>query len=255
MSLAEGITRNAFLGGRVSALQPEKGFRSGIDAVLLAASVPATAGDHVLELGCGVGVASLCLAARVDGVHLTGVEVQPEYADLARQNAAEAKADFTVHTGDLTALPEPVRLEQFNYVMANPPYYAPGSRHQAQDAGRETALGEEATALADWVRVAAKRLRPKGEAIFIQRTDRLGDMVAAMQSHLGSIRIQPLVAREGRDSHLFLIRGKKNGRSPLRLHSPLVMHDGPTHLRDGIDYQSWAIGVLKDGLPLPWIAS
>ena len=76
-------TNDLFLGGKVTALQPAKGYRAGIDAVLLAASVPAKAGETVLELGCGVGVASLCLAARVEGVEITGVELQPEYAALA----------------------------------------------------------------------------------------------------------------------------------------------------------------------------
>jgi hypothetical protein len=80
-------TQDAFLGGRVQLLQPRKGYRAGLDPVLLAASVPAQAGDTVLELGCGVGAALFCLAARVPGLTLTGVELQADYADLARQNA------------------------------------------------------------------------------------------------------------------------------------------------------------------------
>ena len=83
------LSCNEFLGGRVRLWQPLSGYRAGVDPVLLAASVPATAGQTVLELGCGAGAAILCLAARVPGLHLTGVELQPAYADLARRNAAE----------------------------------------------------------------------------------------------------------------------------------------------------------------------
>ena len=82
------LTCNDFLGGRVRLYQPVKGYRAGVDPVLLAAAVPARAGDHVLELGCGAGQALLCLAARVPGLRLTGVELQAAYADLARRNGA-----------------------------------------------------------------------------------------------------------------------------------------------------------------------
>ena len=82
-------TIDQFLGGKVTAKQPAQGYRAGVDAVLLAASVPAKAGDTVLELGCGVGVASLCLTARVGGLLVTGVELQPDYAALAAKNGLD----------------------------------------------------------------------------------------------------------------------------------------------------------------------
>ena len=63
-----------FLDGRVKVTQPESGFRSGLDAVMLAAAVPAASDQTALELGAGSGAASLCLAARVGGLRVTGVE-------------------------------------------------------------------------------------------------------------------------------------------------------------------------------------
>src|SRR5690606_10981246 len=82
-----GLTDDAFLGGRLQVLQPARGFRSGIDAVLLAAAAPAAAGERVLDLGTGAGVAAVCLARRVDGVAVTGVEIQPDLCALASTNA------------------------------------------------------------------------------------------------------------------------------------------------------------------------
>src|SRR5690606_15065156 len=102
---------------------PRPGYRAGMDAVMLAAAVPAQAGEHVLELGCGAGAAALCLCARVPGVRVTGVEIQPDYAALARRNAAENGADFTVAEGDAAALPAALRAVSFDHVMMNPPYY------------------------------------------------------------------------------------------------------------------------------------
>ena len=106
------LTRDAFLDGRVQAWQPRAGYRAATDPVLLAAAVPARAGQSVLELGCGVGVASLCLAARVPGLEMTGVEVQAEYAALARRNAAENGAALQVVEADLEALPTDLRARR-----------------------------------------------------------------------------------------------------------------------------------------------
>lgn len=243
------LTCDAFLGGRVMAHQPAKGFRSGVDAVLLAAAVPACPGDAVLELGCGAGVASLCLNARVAGLRLSGVELQPGYAALARQNAADVGAALSVWQADLSTLPPEVRQQQFQQVFANPPYFSAGSRLVSTDTGRETALGE-ATPLARWVEVAAQRLAPRGYATFIQRADRLGDLIAALHDRLGSIVVQPLAPRVGRDAHLVIVRARKDGRAPLRLCAPLIMHQGESHQSDAEDYQSWVKDILRNGAPL-----
>lgn len=80
-------TQGHLLGGRVVYRQPVSGFRSGIEPILLAASIPARAGEHVLEAGTGAGAALLCLTARVRGVHATGVEMDAAMADLAAANA------------------------------------------------------------------------------------------------------------------------------------------------------------------------
>ena len=81
-------TDGHLLDGRVRYVQPRHGFRSGIEPVLLAAAVPARAGDRVLEGGSGAGAALLCLAARVPGVRGLGIEQDPALVTLAKRNAA-----------------------------------------------------------------------------------------------------------------------------------------------------------------------
>jgi tRNA1(Val) A37 N6-methylase TrmN6 len=81
------FTEDAFLGGRLRILQPEKGYRAGIDAVFLAASIPAAAGETVFEAGIGTGVAALCLIARNPAIHVTGIEVAARYAMMCEENA------------------------------------------------------------------------------------------------------------------------------------------------------------------------
>lgn len=245
----QALTHTDFLNGQVKAWQPARGYRAGVDPVLLAASVPAQAGQTALELGCGVGVASLCLLARVPGLSVTGVEVQADYADLARRNGAEAGADFTVETADLSALPAPLRQRQFDHVFANPPYFQRDRSTAAQDAGRDIAFAGD-TPLGSWVEVAVKRCAPKGYVTFIQRVERLPELIVAMQPVLGSLEVQPLIPRVGRQAQLVLIRGRKNGRADFRLHDGIVLHEGAEHLQDGDDYAPKVRAALRDGAPL-----
>jgi tRNA1(Val) A37 N6-methylase TrmN6 len=244
--MTENLTRDAFLGGKLHLLQPKSGYRAGVDSVLLAATVPAQAGDRVLDLGCGVGAAGLCLAARVPGVVLTGVELQPDYAALARRNGGAA---FEVITADLADLPLEIRQRQFDHVLANPPYYDRGASRAAQDAGREAALGE-ATPLTDWVKIAAKRLAPKGYAHFIHRVERLPEILSTMMGRLGSIEVLPLAPRASRAAELVIVRGRKNGRGAFRLHAPLILHEGCTHEKDGDSYVPRVKAALRDGAAL-----
>jgi tRNA1(Val) A37 N6-methylase TrmN6 len=81
------VTEDGFLNGRLKIRQPKRGFRAGLDAVMLAAAVPARAGETALELGAGVGTASLCIAFRT-GCDVSGLEIDPQLAALANQNAA-----------------------------------------------------------------------------------------------------------------------------------------------------------------------
>jgi len=242
------LTRDAFLGGKLHLWQPKSGYRAGVDAVLLAASVPARPGERVLDLGCGVGAVALCLNARVGELVVTGVELQPEYADLARRNGGTG---FEVITADITDMPLHVRERQFDHVVANPPYFDRRASRPASDQGRETALGETTT-LSDWVKIAAKRLAPKGCAHIIHRAARLPDILAAMLGRLGSIEVLPLSPRVGRAAELVIVRGRKNGRAEFRLHPPLVLHTGAEHTVDRDSYVSTVKAVLRDGAALPF---
>lgn len=242
----DALTRDDFLGGQVQLLQPKTGYRAGVDPVLLAASVPAVPGQSILDLGCGVGAAALCLGARVSGLSLTGVELQQDYARLAERNGGGA---LEVVVADLNDLPLDLRDRQFDHVIANPPYFDRRAGRAADDAGRETALGED-TPLLIWVKVAAKRVKPKGFVHFIHRAERLPEILAALPQHMGSIEVLPISPRIGRCAELVIIRARKNGRAAFKLHAPLILHEGPRHLQDADSYVPLVKSVLREGAAL-----
>ena len=244
------LTDDGFLGGRLRILQPRVGYRAATDPVMLAAAAPVGAGESVLELGCGVGVAGLCLLARVPGSAVEGIERQADYAALARRNADRNNLPMRVSDGDLARPPAALRARSFDHVIANPPYFRAGDGTMAGDPGREAAFREE-TPLAGWIDAGLRRLVPGGWLTLIHLTDRLGDILAGLGSRAGSIAILPVAPRTGRPAGRVIVRARKGAKAPLTLHAPFVLHEGTAHLRDGDDFTAAARAVLRDGAPLP----
>lgn len=244
------VTEDKFLGGQLVLMQPRDGYRAGVDPVFLAASVAAHPGESVLDLGCGAGAAGLCLARRVPGIRLTGVERQADYAELARRNAFDNGLEMEVVEADLTDLPAGLREETFDHVIMNPPYHLRDRSTPSRDPGRGAALFEE-TPLSTWIDVATRRLRPRGYLTLIQKAERLPEILRAMDDRLGSILVKPLQPREGRAAVLVLVQARKGGRGAFRLATPLTLHDGAEHVGDAESYRREVSAILRDGAHLP----
>lgn len=222
-----------------------------MDAVLLAASCRAEPGQRVLDIGCGVGTAALCLGARVAGLQLCGVEVQPHLARLAQSNGVANGQKLEVVTADATRLPADLRARSFEHVLLNPPYFDRDRGSSAPDTARETAMGE-ATPLSDLVRAGVRRLVPRGQITVVHRAERLADLLAAITAAgCGAITVLPLLPRADRPARLILLRATKGARSPLTLAAPVILHDGAQHGADGKDFTPRIVAVLRDGTPMP----
>ena len=245
---AQNLTSDAFLGGKVIAKQPKRGFRSAIDAVLLAAACPATSESKILDLGCGVGVAGLCVHARIAGIDLHGLEMQAAYLALAQENAAAAGARFTPWLGDAAAPPPDFKALSFDHVLTNPPYFdhrAPPSPRADRDAGMR-----EQTPLSVWLDLCLRRLRPFGSLTVIHDAARAPDILSALTGRAGGIALLPVAARQGRDAKRVIIRAIKESRAPFRIAAPLILHEGDAHPGDRDHYAARAAAILRDGAAL-----
>jgi tRNA1(Val) A37 N6-methylase TrmN6 len=233
------------LGGRVRLHQPAHGYRAAIDPVLLAAVVTVAEGGQVLDLGCGVGAAALCLLARLAAVRVTGLELQPELAALARCNAAlNGVADrFEVVEGSVLA--PPLAPGGFDVVMTNPPYLEATRAKSPPHAGKAAANVEGEAGLAEWIGAAVRLLAPKGRLAVIHRADRLADLLVALSERkLGAIRVLPLWPKPGRPAGRVVVTARKDARTPLELLPGLVLH------RDDGRYTEAAEAVLREGAGL-----
>ena len=216
------LTEDALLGGRVRLLQPSRGYRVAVDAVLLAAAVEAAPGECVLDLGAGVGAVGLCIAARVPGCSIVGVELQSELAALAARNATLNGVDNLMRTivHDL-AHPLPPDLANFDHVATNPPYLAAAVADPSPNRSKALATVESSADLARWLAVAAGALKPTGTLTAIHRSDRMEEIVDRLASlGWGNVTVKRLPPA-GR----ILVRARSGARAqhesqPLLLHPP-----------------------------------
>jgi tRNA1(Val) A37 N6-methylase TrmN6 len=220
-------SEDLLLGGRLRLRQPTSGYRVAIDPVFLAAAVPAGPRDAILDVGCGVGAAALCLAARVPGCRVTGVEVQRDLVRLAGDNVVlnELSAQVSVMQGDLLNLPPRLAPGAFDHVMANPPFLAAGSATAPPNPGKATANVESDANLAAWVRIALAMVRAKGSLTFIHRADRLDSLLALLAGKAGEITLYPLWPGGGKPAKRVIIRARKQIASPTSLLAGMVLHE------------------------------
>ncbi|MEM9782853.1 MAG: methyltransferase domain-containing protein [Pseudomonadota bacterium] len=243
------LSRDALLGGRVLLWQPVSGYRAATDPVLLAAAVPARAGQSVLELGIGAGTASLCLGARAGQLDLTGLELEPGHAALARANATAAGRAIEVVQGSVAAMPPALKSRRFDHVILNPPWHGPGPDSATPALTRAT---REAggVALDTWIAAAVARTTPRGHVTLIHRADRLDAILSALSGPCGDIRVLPLAPRVGRPAGRVIVRARTQVRTPLTLLAPLVLHEGDAHPADRDHFTGAARAVLHDAAPL-----
>lgn len=241
---------DAFLGGKLSILQPKTGFRAGLDSVLLGASVPQGA-SQLLDLGAGAGVAALCALAHDASLHATLVEINPEMAALARDNIAANGLDTRAKVLTLSVVASGAQrreagleTDRFGVVIANPPFFEGGTL--APDAGRAKAR-HAADEIDHWVRTAVSSAHAKGEVIFIHTAQSLPRLLSAFDARMGAISVLPIAPRPGQPASRVLVRGRKGSRAPMRLLAPLVVHG-----ESGNDFAEPVRSILRGQARVDW---
>jgi len=235
-------TDDGFLGGLVRVHQFRRGFRSGLDAVVLAAAVPVKCGDTVLELGSGAGVASLCVAARVPGCAITGVELNPDLVSLANENAGANGMASRVRFVQADGLNLPPELRTaFDHVLCNPPFHD-SEGDTSPNATRAQAL-QDSGDLPRWLKTGTKRTASNGTFSSILRADRLNEALDALPRH--GVSVFPLWPKQNEPAKRVIIQLRRGKRTPFALLPGLVLHQ-----QDG-SYTREAEAILRGVAPLP----
>jgi len=218
-----------------------KGFKTSIDSVLLAAACPARTGDHILDLGCGVGGAGLSVLTRIDGLRLTGVEIQDDHVELAQENAIanafQDKCDFI--TSDI----RDYRSDNtFDHVICNPPYLESGKHLRSPSEENAIAMGHaegENLTVKDWIDCAHHCLKSNGSLTMIHRADKIDKIIQALGKRFGAVDVIPLWPKRGEAAKRVIVRAIKHRKSPAHILAGLVLH------REDGEYTEAAENILR----------
>jgi tRNA1(Val) A37 N6-methylase TrmN6 len=209
---------------------------------MVAAAVPAVAGSEILELGCGAGASSLCLAYRVADCRIIGLEIDPELTALANKNAHANGMHERVRCVEGDILNMPVELRRsFDHVFSNPPFHDGESGEAPSNRARAVALHDRGK-LGAWLESGLKRVASGGTLSVIVRADRLSEALTALPNR--GISIFPLWPRADEPAKRIILQLRKSSGASLRLLPGLVLHDADGH------YTREADGILRGGASL-----
>jgi tRNA1Val (adenine37-N6)-methyltransferase len=238
-------THDRFLNGAVTVVQPAHGYRAGLDAVLLAASLEAGAGSHLAEAGSGAGAALLCAAYRLGDCSFSGFEREAGFVDLARQGIAANGFEARVVVRNHDIAERPADLENaFHQSFSNPPFFEPG-------AVRAPAPGKSAAYLATtplkaWVLFLHHITKPGGRITLVHRAAALADLLELLNARAGEIEVLPVRPAPGAEAGRVLVRARKGlRRGPIRLYDGLVLHAAPGGALTGRAAEALAGGALE----------
>ena len=237
-------TKDKFLGGRLLINQPKIGYKSGVDAVLLASMVNfglTNSVKKVLDIGTGVGVAGLCVASRLPNVNVYGLEKQEDIYNLAVQNSKDNILNNSSYIPFLGNILSYNFNETFDAIIMNPPYYTNKDNMHPTETKNIGNIESDAT-IKDFISFAFKNLKNLHNLYIIHRSERLKEVLDTLSSkHWGNIELYPVYSYVNNPAKRFIIKAKKLGKNITTLNYGIVMHN------EDSSYTYHAKNILEQG--------
>ncbi len=218
-------------------IQRTGAFCFGMDAVLLSGFAAVRQGEQALDLGTGTGIIPILLEAKSEGRHFTGLEIQPDMADMARRSVAynHLESKIEIVTGDIKEAGRLFDLASFDVVTSNPPYMNDAHGLKNPDLPKAIARHEILCTLEDVVRSAAILLKPGGRFYMVHRPHRLIEIISVMRQYRLEPKrmkfVHPFIDRE---ANMVLIEGVRGGKPMVKLEAPIIVYKEPGVYTDEI---------------------
>ena len=218
-------------------IQSEKGFRYGMDAVLLAGYASVRPGEKVLDMGTGTGILPILLAAKTPGESFTGLEIQEKSACMARRSVAYngLQDRIRIVTGDIKEAAAVFGPASFDVVVSNPPYMTGNHGLLNAEQSRAIARHEVLCTLEDLVRETARVLTSRGRFYLVHRPFRLAEIISVLKAyHLEPKRMRLVYPYVDKEPNMVLLEACRGGNPRIQVEKPLIVYEKPGIYTDEI---------------------
>lgn len=220
-----------------SIIQSEKGFRYGMDAVLLSGYASVRPGEKVLDMGTGTGILPILLAAKTPGESFTGLEIQEKSACMARRSVAYngLQDRIRIVTGDIKEAAAVFGPASFDVVVSNPPYMTGNHGLLNAEQSRAIARHEVLCTLEDLVRETARVLTSRGRFYLVHRPFRLAEIISVLKAyHLEPKRMRLVYPYVDKEPNMVLLEACRGGNPRIQVEKPLIVYEKPGVYTDEI---------------------
>jgi len=228
MTSATDYTEDTLFNGRIRCLQHRKGYRFSVDAVLIGNFIQPKQGDKILDLGCGCGIIPLILTYRWPKISVSGLEIQPNLASLAKKNVElnDCQERIEIIPGDLKEIEKYVESGSFDWVVSNPPYRKSGSGRVSLGDEQAFARHEQLADLAKVVKAAEWSVKKGGKVVFIYPASRGGAVISELKkSGLEPKKILSIFSYPGTSASLLIIEAVKHGGEEMTILPPFYVYE------------------------------
>jgi tRNA1Val (adenine37-N6)-methyltransferase len=168
------------------------------------------------------------LTYRNPDIHVYGIEIQNELANLAASNvdANHMRNRITVLCRDMRNLKPDMIGGPVDVIVCNPPYRKPNSGRLNPDPQRAVARHEIKVSLIDVLQTVRCMLRTAGRFVTIYTAQRSAELLSQMR--LGGIEpkfIRTIHSQLDAAAKLILVVGVKGARSGTKIGPPLIIYN------------------------------
>ncbi len=223
----QDVSHDSLFAGRLKCLQHRHGYRFSLDAVLLARFITPGTQEKICDIGTGCGIIPLIIAFLRPDVRITGLEIQPDLAGLARKNVElnSFQKQIDIVQGDLCRIREIIPAASFARVICNPPYGKIGTGRQNATDEQLIARHEIRARLADVARAASFIVKNRGRVALVYPAARCAALLAELSLHkLEPKRLQVVYSYPGSPGKLVLVEAIKNGGEELSILPPFYVY-------------------------------
>lgn len=216
----------------ITLIQKKNGLVFGTDAYLLSCFVRRCARGYAADLGTGTGVCALLCAARGRFLHIDAVELQAEFADIAKRNVEYNgfSHKICVHLADVKEITSAAFGRELDAVFFNPPYMKSGSGKKNASDMKSVARHDDYGTVFDFCAAAARIAKFGADIYAVYRPERLCDLLCAMREcGIEPKEIVFVHADDKKAPSLVLARGKKGAAAGLTVRPPLIIYEDSEH--------------------------